>query len=138
MTQEPGNEVLAHDINISTETPLDRNNSDGHFGELFGAFWRGVTSDDHQTLFGFRRYRTTHLLNLRFLEAEIEGIDRRLYQAGLHRDQALDRRYSVDRLGLKRAGKDSEKVVTIIDKDLITRLRTLIKEYGQYVRRASL
>jgi hypothetical protein len=41
------------------------------------------TADNNLTLHGFRRSKTTHLLNLRYLEDEVAQIDHTLYQAGL-------------------------------------------------------
>lgn len=131
MTREPNHGGFVHGIEVPAKSLLDGTSLDRDPDKLFGSFWRGATSDHHETLFGFRRYRTAHLLNLRFLEAEIEEIDRHLYQAGLQRDQCLDRRYRVDRLGLQRAKRDSEHVGQPVNKDLIARLRTLIKEYGR-------
>jgi len=87
------------------------------------------------TLFEFRKYRTTHLLNLRFLKAEIDKIDHGLYQADLQLDQSLDREHIIDRLGLKQAKKDSKrmKVEKVVNKALIMRLRRLIKEYDECI-----
>ena len=53
------------------------------YHDQFNKIWREITSDNRHTLFGFRRYRTTDLLNLRLLEAEIGTIDHDVYQAGL-------------------------------------------------------
>jgi hypothetical protein len=41
------------------------------------------TADNNLTLHGFRRFKTTHLLNLRYLEDEVAQMDHTLYQAGL-------------------------------------------------------
>lgn len=97
--------------------------------ELFREVWGDATSDNRQTLFGFRRFRTTHLLNLRFLEAEIDKLDHTLYQAGLE----LDHRPVLDRLGLKHAKRDlpKERNKLVMDQVLFERLRMLIKEYGK-------
>jgi hypothetical protein len=110
------------------------------YSEPFSKFWREVTSDNHLTLFGFRRYRTTHLLNLRFLEAEINEIDHVLYQAGLQLNQPLDREHTIDRLGLRHAKKDRKQLKTedVVNEALIMRLRRLIKEYGQIIFHAVL
>jgi len=37
------------------------------------------TADNNLTLHGFRRFKTTYLLNLRFLEEEIAQMDYTLY-----------------------------------------------------------
>lgn len=101
--------------------------------DLFMKSWREITSDNRHTLFGFRRYRTIHLLNLRLLEAEIGTIDHDIYQAGLQLDQPLGREHILDRLGLKHAKIDSKraKVEEVVNKDSILRLRKLIKDYGE-------
>lgn len=105
----------------------------GWYIQLFRKVWRESTSDNRLTLFGFRRFRTTHLLNLRYLEAEIDKIDHDLYQAGLHLNQSLGHTNTIDRLGLKQAKKDDKRVEVeeVVSEALILRLRRLIKEYGE-------
>ena len=39
---------------------------------LVRKIWSNVTDDNALTLYGFRRFRTTHLLNPRLLETEID------------------------------------------------------------------
>lgn len=127
------------DIDISVDNQLGESNehvdndSNSSYSELFSKVWREITSDNHLTLFGFRRYRTTHLLNLRFLEAEIDKIDHDLYQAGLQLNQPLGSEHTIDRLGLKQAKKDSKRmrVEEVTNEAVIMRLRRLIKEYGE-------
>lgn len=132
MTQEQGN-TGSKVLDESNEHPDDGINHG--YNELFSKIWREITSDNHLTLFGFRRYRTTHLLNLRFLEAEIDRLDHDLYQAGLQLNQPLVRQNTLDRLGLKQAKKDSKpmKVEEVVNEALIMRLRKLIKEYGECI-----
>ena len=105
------------------------------FSKTFRKVWPDITSDNYLTLFGFRRYRTTHLLNLRFLEFEIDKIDHDLYQAGLQLERPLGREHALDRLGLKQAKRDDKqiKMEEIVNQALILRLRSLIKEYGDYI-----
>jgi hypothetical protein len=114
--------------------------SNNCYHHLFSKSWPETTSDNRLTLFGFRRFRTTHLLNLRLLEAEIDKIDHDLYQAGLQLNQSLDREHSLDRLGLKQAKRDCKpmKVEEVVNEDLILRLRGLIKEYGKWIFERSL
>ena len=91
----------------------------------FCQFWPGNTNDNNLTLHGFRRYKTTHLLNLRFLEDEIAMLDHSIYQAGL----SLGHEPSVrDRLGLKSSKTDSNipDVEKILTPDLVLELRNLI------------
>jgi hypothetical protein len=45
--------------------------------------WPTITSPEPPTLFSFRRFDTTHLLNLRLLENEILANDYIVFQAGL-------------------------------------------------------
>lgn len=130
MTQEQDN-TGSNQLDESDEQ-ADDNVTHG-YNEIFSKVWREITSDNHLTLFGFRRYRTTHLLNLRFLEAEIDKIDHDLYQAGLQLNQPLRRENTLDRLGLKQAKKDGKrmKIEEVVNEALIMRLRSLIKEYGE-------
>jgi hypothetical protein len=95
-----------------------------HFGKL----WRSAVDDNHQTLFGFQRYRTSHLLNLRFLEAEIHSVDRAIYQAGLNLEYEPP---TLDRLGLNDAQKDATPASDHVDRSLVLHLRELLKQYGK-------
>lgn len=95
----------------------------------FRKLWCATTDDSRLTLFGFRRFRTAHLLNLRFLEDEIHKIDHDIYQAGLQLDVPCT---PADRLGLKHGKRDKNalKVEALIKPELISRLRDLLKQYG--------
>ena len=107
---------------------------DKHCSQRFRTIWPEITSDNYLSLFGFQRYRTAHLLNLRFLEAELGAIDRDIYQSGLQLSQPLDCGHVLDRLGLKHAKKDNDpkKIEEVVNQALIIRLRELIKQYGKY------
>lgn len=141
MAQDQDKGGSIHSIDSSADSQPDESkdhvdiDSVSCYSEPFRKIWSEITSDNYLTLFGFRRFRTTHLLNLRFLEAEIDIIDHDLYQAGLQLDQQLGRGYTIDRLGLKQAKKDSEGVIVegAVNKALIMRLRRLIKEYGKRI-----
>lgn len=88
----------------------------------FPRHWEVSTADSNLTLHGFRRFKTMHLLNLRYIEAEIAEIDHLFYQLGLSLNLEP---YSTDRLGLKHCQRD-EDVTSINDaltKDLIQKLR---------------
>jgi len=87
------------------------------------------TADNNLTLHGFRRFKTTHLLNLRFLEHEISEMDHAIYQAGLSLDLTLS---PSDRLGLKHGKRDANVpgVGSTITPDFILKLRSLVREYG--------
>ncbi|ETS75191.1 hypothetical protein PFICI_13675 [Pestalotiopsis fici W106-1] len=98
------------------------------YTENFPKLWQAATDDSDLTLYGFRRFKTSHLLNLRFLEEEIAEIDHKLYQAGL--GLGIDHPLA-DRLGLKDSKKDAKvpRVEDTITEDLVLRLRTLCEQY---------
>jgi hypothetical protein len=97
--------------------------------EIFSRCWEISTADNNLTLHGFRRSKTTHLMNLRYFEDEIAAIDHTIYQAGI--GLGLDST-SVDQLSLKDCKKDAvtPKVEEAITHDLMKRLCVLLKEYG--------
>ncbi|KAL8818011.1 MAG: hypothetical protein Q9191_008031 [Dirinaria sp. TL-2023a] len=97
---------------------------------LFRSLWSNVTDDNPLTLYGFRRFRTTHLLNLRLLELEIDKIDRKIYQAGLNLGLPHT---GTDKLGLKHSKKDKHapSPVEILDPELVSKLRKLLREYDE-------
>jgi len=95
---------------------------------LFRKLWRHSTEDNNLTLYGFRRFKTSHLLNLRFLEEEIAKVDHEIYQAGLNLGLEPTQK---DRLGLRCSKIDpnipSER--EIVSEETILKLRVLLKEY---------
>jgi hypothetical protein len=95
----------------------------------FTKHWQNATASNNLTLHGFRRFKTTHLLNLRFLEDEIGELDHIIYQAGL--SLGLDPSSS-DRLGLEHSKRDANvpQVEETITQELVLKLRRLLKEYG--------
>lgn len=97
--------------------------------DAFYKHWQTATDDSNLTLHGFRRFKTTHLLNLRFLEDEIARKDRLIYQAGLslHCD-----RPPRDRLGLNNSKRDQPilDVETTITQEFVLDVRNLLKQYG--------
>ncbi|KAG4439327.1 hypothetical protein IFR05_005202 [Cadophora sp. M221] len=86
------------------------------------------TEDNNLALYGFRRFKTTHLLSLRPLEKEIGRIDYQIYQSGLRLN--IDPT-PADRLGLKdcRKDEDAQHPDNIFDEQLILKLRDLLKQY---------
>jgi hypothetical protein len=102
---------------------------DHDIADHFDKLWRNAVDDNYLTLYGFRRYRTIHLLNLRFLEAEIDKIDHAIFQIGL----SLDHFPVLNRLGLKGAKKDAIPAKETVNKTLVLRLRELLKQYGKSI-----
>ena len=128
-TSHPKNSANSRQDENEEHADVEQN----HYNLLFRSFWSDVTSDNRLTLFGFQRYRTTHLFNLRFLEAEINEINHKLYQTGLQLDSTFDGQRALNRLGLRQAKRDTDRreVEYVVDRALVLRLRSLIKEYGK-------
>ena len=97
----------------------------------FQRAWHNATDDNYLTLFGFRRFRTAHLMNLRFLEEEIDKIDHEIYQAGLKLDNSYK---TVDRLALKHAKLDNDmaNIGEQVHEEMRRKLRALLKQYGMH------
>jgi hypothetical protein len=94
----------------------------------FRDHWQSSTSDNNLTLHGFRRFKTTHLLNLRFLESEITDLDHIIYQVGLGLGLSLS---PDDRLGLSHSKRDNTPPgLEAIDQALVLKLRDLLRQYG--------
>jgi hypothetical protein len=104
---------------------------DNDITHVFRSCWVTSTADNNLTLHGFRRFKTTHLVNLRFLEAEIAKIDHTIYQAGLSLDLGPS---STDRLGLKHSKRNSNtpSINDTITPEFISKLRDLLRQYGMY------
>ncbi|XP_014553940.1 hypothetical protein COCVIDRAFT_106332 [Bipolaris victoriae FI3] len=98
--------------------------------DKFEKAWIASTADKNITLHSFRRFKTTHLLNLRFLEDEITQMDHVLYQAGLSLNLPIS---SFDRLGLKNNRRDDKvpNIDELITPEFILKLRGLLKEYDE-------
>ncbi|KAI9778745.1 MAG: hypothetical protein M1816_003918 [Peltula sp. TS41687] len=92
----------------------------------FRKCWMTSTDDNNLTLHGFRRFKTTHLLNLRFLEDEIAEMDHTIYQAGLSLGQ------SPSSLGLNHVKKDANapSIDDAITREFVLKLRDLLGQYG--------
>lgn len=102
--------------------------------QVFRKLWPRVTDDDNLALHGFRRFKTAHLLNLRFLEQEIAEVDRAIYQAGLSLGHEPSTR---DRLGLKHSTIDPNPpaLKDTITQDLVLKLRNLLQQYDEALSR---
>ncbi|OAK95333.1 hypothetical protein IQ06DRAFT_258326 [Phaeosphaeriaceae sp. SRC1lsM3a] len=98
--------------------------------ETFLKCWVTSTADSNLTLHGFRRFKTTHLINLRMLEREIAKLDHVVYQAGLSLNIHPS---SQDRLGLKHSRKDAGlvNIDETITPEFVSKLRELIKQYDE-------
>lgn len=98
--------------------------------EKYRKCWESSTDDNNLTLHGFRRFKTTHLLNLRFLESEIADLDHTIYQAGLSLGLTPS---PTDRLGLKHSKRDANvpKINDAITREFILQLRDLLRQYGK-------
>lgn len=112
----------------SLKERLDTGKSDNY--RLFEKIWASSTEDNNLTLHGFRRFKTTHLFNLRLLEEEIDRIDHQIYQAGLK--LGMDPT-PVDRLGLRHCKKDEHSLSPeeVMDERRIQKLRDLLNQYGK-------
>lgn len=90
--------------------------------------WASATDDNPLTLFGFRRFRTSHLVNLRYLEHELAEVDRQLYEAGERLNVPLPPKNKLG-LGYSKSFRSSD-TESSLDRELVTKLRRLVKEYG--------
>jgi len=98
----------------------------------FTKHWQNATADSNLTLHGFRRFKTSHLINLRYLEEEMAVLDNVIYEAGLSLDLSPS---SEDRLALRyrKRDKNAPLIEETITRETILKLRSLIKEYGLYL-----
>lgn len=101
----------------------------GIYAKHFRKNWRAASADTDLTLYGFRRFKTSHLLNLRFLEDEIAELDHVVYQAGL----TLGLEHApANKLGLSYCKRDANVPAfgATITEELVLRLRELLSQYG--------
>jgi hypothetical protein len=122
--------IDAEDPNISLPS-IETTSEIKDFSLEFPKHWRSSTSDSSPlSLFGFRRFMTNQLLNVRFLEYEIAILESQIYQAGLKVEVPLETR---EKLGLSNITIDPnapgfDKVVT---SEMVYKLRRLLKEYSK-------
>lgn len=133
--QEPNGPDHGSDkkLPVAEPTPCNVNESqDLAIAKLFHKLWRQATDDNYFTLYGFRRFRTAHLLNLRFLEEEIDKLDHQIFQAGMRLGYTPS---ATDRLGLRHAKRDvnAQGAEEIVNQDLVLKLRDSVKQYGTYL-----
>ena len=127
-----GGEDISCSRSRASDTQKDPRDDDEspESARLYSHLWSNVTDDNALTLYGFRRFRTTHLFNLRLLETEIDKIDHKVFQAGLNLGLAST---SEDKLGLKHSKRDEHapSPEDVLKPELVLRLRQLLKEYGR-------
>lgn len=94
------------------------------------SIWQTSTADSNLTLYSFSRFKTTttHLFNLRCLEAEISQINDKIYKLGLQSNVAPTK---TNRSGLEQ--REAEGDAEVLSQELIQRLRQLTKEYGMFI-----
>lgn len=114
---------------MSTSPPVHEPSDCTDLADAFRKCWVASTADNNLTLHGFRRFKTTQLLNLRFLENEIADMDHTIYQAGLSLGLSTS---PGDRLGLAHGKRDADvpMVNDVITQEFILKLRDLIKQYS--------
>ena len=114
---------------FQSQQSCDKSPEDLETANVFRDLWCKVTDDNQLTLYGFRRFRTTHLLNLRFLEKEIDSLDHQMFQAGLKLGHTPT---SVDKLGLQHGRIDACALGTeeVMTRELVLKMRGLIRQYG--------
>lgn len=117
---------------MTTSTPIHEPLCRTNSVDVFRKCWVASTADSNLTLHGFRRFKTTQLLNLRFLENKIADMDHTIYQAGLSLGLSTS---PADRLGLAHSKRDADvpKVDNVLTQESILKLRNLIKQYSMYL-----
>ncbi|KAF1953269.1 hypothetical protein CC80DRAFT_494880 [Byssothecium circinans] len=115
---------------MATPTITPTSTDSKHTTETFRKCWIASTADSNLTLHGFRRFKTTHLVNLRWLESEIAEMDHAIYQGGISLGVSPS---STDRLGLKHSKKDASvpNVEDTITPEFSAKLRELVKQYDE-------
>jgi hypothetical protein len=114
---------------MSTPSPIHESLGRTSSVDAFRECWVASTADNNLTLHGFRRFKTTQLLNPRFLENKIADMDHIMYQAGLSLGLSPS---PGDQLDLQHSKRDADvpKVNDVITEEFISKLRDLIKEYS--------
>ena len=116
---------------LRPQQSCDQSTGDLETASSFRDLWCKATDDNYLTLYGFRRFRTTHLLNLRYLEKEIDALDHHIFQAGL---RLGDRPSSVDKLGLRHGKIDAQALgmEEVMTRETVLKMRDLTKQYGTW------
>ncbi|KAF7924404.1 uncharacterized protein EAE98_007455 [Botrytis deweyae] len=116
----------------TSEIPTPTHSREHKLVREFRTHWSTSTDDNELSLFSFRRFRTSHLINLRFLEDEIAKVDREIYQAGLQMGIDAQRK---DLLGLRSARRDADvaPIEETITQENVRKLRRLLREYDEAI-----
>ncbi|KAF7876956.1 uncharacterized protein EAF02_008176 [Botrytis sinoallii] len=116
----------------TSEIPTPTHSQEHKLVREFRTHWSTSTDDNELSLFSFRRFRTSHLINLRFLEDEIAKVDREIYQAGLQMGIDTQRK---DLLGLRSARRDANvaPIEETITQENVRKLRRLLREYDEAI-----
>lgn len=114
---------------LNPQQSCDRSPKDLETANQFHDIWCKATDDNYLTLYGFRRFRTTHLLNLRYLEKEIDALDHQIFQAGFKLGHIPS---SLDKLGLQHGKIDpcASGNGEVMTRELVLKMRDLIRQYG--------
>jgi len=117
-------------LSTSSTTVSPESPDKDEISKIFPKIWQCSTADSNLSLHGFKRFKTSHLVNLRFLEQDLAVLDDKIYQNGL-------------RLGIKHAPEDRlvlkhSRIDTAVpspkdtmSRELILQLRDAVKEYGK-------
>lgn len=119
-----------HQIDYAYSSTQQTSESELGFISAFGKIWPIATADNNMTMHGFRRFKTSHLVNLRLLEDELEKLDRDVYQAGMKLGAPISK---IDRLGLGQSerDRDAKTASEVMNRETVMRLRGLVQEYGK-------
>jgi hypothetical protein len=100
------------------------------YAGAFPQHWLGSTLEDKISRYGFRRFQTSQLLNIRFLENEVAELDRSIYKAGLRLNLPFSS--STDRFGPEHVVLDHQSATAdkIITHENVLKLRRLLKDYS--------
>ena len=82
-------EPCKHAESLESQQSYDKSPNDLEIPSLFGDRWCEARDDNCLILNGFRRFRTTHLLELCYLKKKIDTLDHKIFRAGLKLEKHL-------------------------------------------------
>ena len=129
-TEKTPRKVLHHHFEIKEQLQPQAKECSEYLN--FRQIWEHSIEDNNLTLYGFQRFKTSHILNLRYLEKEIAQLDREIYQIGLKCMATRENDRPRDRLALRFSKRDDDfyEKEDYISSEKILRLRSLLKDYG--------